>query len=64
MLCCVQGGPTALYWAADRGYAHIVQILVDHGAAVDLGRNMVTNMYYLMGGILGVISLLSMLVLI
>ena len=42
MLCCVQGGRTALYWAALRGHVNIVQMLIDHGAAVDLGRNEVT----------------------
>ena len=44
MLCCVQSGRTALYWAAYYGYVNIVQVLVDHGAAVDLGRNEVTNL--------------------
>ena len=48
MLCCVQSGQTALYWAARRGYANIVQMLVDHGAAVDLGREKVTNHDYLL----------------
>ena len=42
MLCCVQSGQTALYWAADGGYANIVQMLVDYGAAVDI-RTKVTN---------------------
>ena len=47
MLCCVQSGETALYWAVDRDYASIVQMLVDYGAAVDLGRNNeVTNHDY------------------
>jgi ankyrin repeat protein len=41
MLCCVQCGQTALYWAASFGHANIVQMLVDHGAAVDLGRDKV-----------------------
>ena len=39
MLCCVQDGLTALYWAARYGDVILVQILVDHGAAVDLGRD-------------------------
>ena len=38
MLCCVQGGETALYWAAWDGFDNIVQMLIDHGAAVDLSR--------------------------
>ena len=42
MLCCVQSGRTALYWAACLGYDNIVQTLIDHGAAVDLSRNEVT----------------------
>ena len=42
MLCCVQGGQTALYWAAREGYDNIVQMLVDHGAAVDLRTYVVT----------------------
>ena len=43
MLCCVQGGQTALYWAALEGHDNIVQMLIDRGAAVDLGRdNLVT----------------------
>ena len=46
MLCCVQGGETALSWAACWGYSIIVQMLVDHGAAVDLGRDEVTNHDY------------------
>ena len=50
MLCCVQGGETALYWAALRGYSNIVQTLVDHGAAVDLGRDKVTIKFYLTCG--------------
>ena len=44
MLCCVQSSETALYWAAWHGYANIVQMLVDHDAAVDLGRDEVTNL--------------------
>ena len=48
MLCCVQSGWTALYWAAYHGYANIVQMLVDYGAAVDLGRDEVTNHDYLL----------------
>jgi hypothetical protein len=46
MLCCVQSGQTALYWAAYRGDVNIVQMLVDHGAAVDLGRDEVTSHDY------------------
>ena len=48
MLCCVQDGKTALYWAAYEGNVNIVQMLVDHGAAVDLGRDRVTNHDYLL----------------
>ena len=48
MLCCVQSGETALHWAALDGYADIVQLLVDYGAAVDLGRDKVTNHDYLL----------------
>jgi hypothetical protein len=48
MLCCVQSGQTALYWAVYRGDVIIVQMLVDHGAAVDLGRDEVTNHDYLL----------------
>ena len=39
MLYCVQGGQTALWWAAREGYDNIVQMLIDRGAAVDLGRD-------------------------
>ena len=60
-----QSGKTALYWAAYRGDFNMVQMLVDHGAAVDLGRNEVTNHDYMdlltCGWSLGVVSLLSML---
>ena len=42
MLCCVQDGWTALYWAAFEGYNNIVQMLIDHGAAVDLRTYEVT----------------------
>ena len=38
----MQSGETALFWAATKGYDNIVQELVDHGAAVDLGRDEVT----------------------
>ena len=48
MLCCVQTGRTALWWAAFEGYVNIVQMMVNHGAAVDLGRNEVTNHDYLL----------------
>ena len=48
MLCCVQTGQTALWWAAYKGYVNIVQMMVNHGAAVDLGRNKVTNYDYLL----------------
>jgi ankyrin repeat protein len=48
MLCCVQSGKTALYWAARDGYVNIVQTLIDHSAAVDLGRDEVTNHNYLL----------------
>ena len=40
MLCCVQGGQTALYWAAYRGHVEEVKMLVKYGAAVDI-RNKV-----------------------
>ena len=43
MLCCVQTGETALWWASSGGYVNIVQMMVNHGAAVDLGRDKVTN---------------------
>ena len=43
MLCCAQGGQTALYWVALGGHVNIVQMLIDHGAAVDLGRNNVVT---------------------
>jgi ankyrin repeat protein len=41
MLCCVhvQSGRTALCWAAYRGDVNIVQMLIDHGAAMDLGKD-------------------------
>ena len=48
MLCCVQSGETALYWAACYCDANIVQMLVDYGAALDLGRGEVTNHDYLL----------------
>ena len=51
MLCCVQSGETALYWAALRGDVNIVQMLVDHGAAVDLGRYQVTNHDYVLASV-------------
>ena len=54
MLCCVQRGRTALYWAALHGDVNIVQMLVYHGAAVDLGRDEVTNLLNL-GGVVGVV---------
>jgi hypothetical protein len=43
LICCIQSGQTALYWAVYGGYVDIVQMLIDHGAAVDLGRNEVAN---------------------
>ena len=43
MFYCVQSGRTALYWAAYHCYVNIVQMMVNHGAAVDLGRDKVTN---------------------
>jgi hypothetical protein len=46
ILCCVQSGQTALYWAVYRGDVDIFQMLIDHGAAVDLSRNTVTNHDY------------------
>ena len=65
MLCCVQSGETALSWAIWKGYVNIVQILVNHGAAVDY-RDKVTNCDYLLtcGWSSGCGSLLSLLVLI
>ena len=44
MLCCVQSGETALYWAAWRGDVDIVQILINFHAAVDI-RDKVTNLF-------------------
>ena len=41
MLCCLQIGETALYWAANKGYPNIVQILIDNGAAVDRRDEMI-----------------------
>ena len=35
----MQFGGTALFWAARDGYVNIVQMMVDHGATVDLGRH-------------------------
>ena len=58
---------TALWWAALKGHVNIVQMMVNHGAAVDLGRSEVTNHDYLFNlwvEFLGVVSSLSMLVLI
>ena len=40
-----QSGNSALYWAAWHGDVNMVQMLIDHGAAVDLGR---TNHDYLL----------------
>jgi hypothetical protein len=37
----MQWGTTALWWAACDGYVDIVQMMVDHGAAVDLSRHVV-----------------------
>ena len=42
-----QSGKTALYWAAWHGDVNMVQMLVDHGAAVDLGRDEVNHDYLL-----------------
>ena len=66
-----QSGKTAVYvvyniydWAAYNGDVNMVQMLVDHCSAVDLGRNEVTNDYMDLltcGWSLGVVSLLSML---
>ena len=36
MLCCVQSGETALYWAAYKGHVEKVKMLVKYGAAVDI----------------------------
>ena len=33
----MQRGGTALFWATLSGYINIVQMMIDHGAAVDLG---------------------------
>ena len=49
MLCCVQDGETALYWAAWGGQVNIVKILIDYGAAVDLGKDGVTNCHTICG---------------
>ena len=48
MLCCVQDGQTALWWAAKKGYANIVKMLVDYGAALDI-RDVVTNCHVTCG---------------
>ena len=39
----MQEGETALYWAACCGCVDIVQVLIDYGAAVDLGRDKVVT---------------------
>ena len=39
----MQRGRTALYWAASRGCVDIVQVLIDYGAAVDLGKDKVVT---------------------
>lgn len=39
----VQTGKTALYWAASKGYVTIDKMLIDHGVAVDLSRDEVSN---------------------
>jgi ankyrin repeat protein len=36
----LQWGDTALHWAAARGYVEVINLLVKHGAAVDI-RNKV-----------------------
>ena len=38
MSSCAQAGETALYLAASKGYVNIVKMLINQGAAVDLGR--------------------------
>jgi ankyrin repeat protein len=48
MLCCIQSGRTALYWAAYHGDVDVFQMLIDHGAVMDLSRNTVTNHDYLL----------------
>jgi len=35
LVCCVQTGTTALFFAAQGGYLDIAQILLDRGAPVD-----------------------------
>ena len=35
----MQYGATGLSWAASDGNVYIVQMMVDHGTAVDLGRH-------------------------
>ena len=42
MFLCIQKGRTALYWAASAD-VKIVQMLIDYGAAVDLGRDKVVT---------------------
>ena len=42
---------TGLYWAACYGYVNIVQMMVDHSAAVDLSRHVVMMIILLVGGI-------------
>ena len=44
----MQRGRTALYWAAYRGCVDIVQVLIDYGAAVDLGRDKVVYVHIML----------------
>ena len=39
-----------LYWAASKGYINIVQMMVDHGAAVDLSRHVVIILLLIISG--------------
>ena len=44
----MQRGRTALYQAARWGYVDIVQVLIDYGAAVDLGRDKVVTVHVML----------------
>ena len=48
LLMCLQTGETALYLAALKDYVKIVKMLINHGAAVDLGRDEVSYFFYYM----------------
>ena len=44
----MQKGRTALYQAASYGCVDIVQVLIDYGAAVDLGRDKVVTVHVML----------------